>query len=76
MKKVIGYFLFVISFIAWAVIAVLPFLDLSLEMVATITTALIVGSEIAFYLSLALLGKEFVSKIKIFFNKFNYFRKK
>jgi hypothetical protein len=29
MKKVIGYFLFVISFLAWAAIAVLPFLNLS-----------------------------------------------
>ena len=69
MKKVIGYFLFVISFIAWAAIAALPFLNLSIEMVAAVTTILIVGGEVAFVLSIALLGKEFLEKLKIFFRK-------
>jgi hypothetical protein len=50
MKKVIGYILFVASFIAWAAIAVLPFLNLSIEMGAAITTGLIVGGEIVFFL--------------------------
>ena len=75
MRHVIGYFLFVLSFMAWAAIAILPFLNLSIEMAAAITTALIVGGEIAFVLSIALLGKEFLGKIKSFFNKFNFFRK-
>jgi hypothetical protein len=75
MKKVIGYFLFVLSFMAWAVIAILPFLNLSIEMSAAITTALIVGGEIAFVLSIALLGKDFLGKIKSFFHKFNFLRK-
>jgi hypothetical protein len=75
MRHVIGYFLFVISFLAWAAIAVLPFLNLSIEMGAAITTGLIFGSEIAFFLSIALLGKEFLGKIKSFFNKLNFFRK-
>jgi hypothetical protein len=42
---------------------------------AAITTGLIFGSEIAFFLSIALLGKEFLGKIKSFFNKLNFFRK-
>ena len=75
MKKVIGYFLFVLSLLAWAAIAILPFLNLSIEMAAAITTALIVGGEIAFVFSIALLGKEFSGKIKTFFNKLNFFRK-
>ena len=75
MKKVIGYFLFVLSFMAWAAIAILPFLNLSIEMGAAITTALIVGGEIAFVLSIALLGKEFLGKIKSFFKKLNFFQK-
>jgi hypothetical protein len=75
MRHVIGYFLFVLSFMAWAVIAILPFLNLSIEMSAAITTALIVGGEIAFVLSIALLGKEFLGKIKSFFDKFNFFQK-
>ena len=74
MKKLIGYFLFVISFVAWAAIAVLPFLNLSIEMGAAITTVLIVG-EIAFFLSIVLLGKEFLAKIKSFFIKINFLRK-
>ena len=75
MKNITGYFLFVLSFMAWAAIAILPFLNLSMEMGAAIATALIVGGEIAFVLSIALLGKEFLGKIKSFFHKFNFFRK-
>ena len=75
MKNTIGFFLFVLSFIAWVAIAILPFLNLSIEMGAAIATALIVGGEIAFVLSIALLGKEFLGKIKSFFNKLNFFRK-
>ena len=75
MKKVIGYFLFVISFLAWAAIAVLPFLNLSIEVGAAITTGLIVGGEIAFFLSIVLLGKEFLEKFKNLFRKFNFFNK-
>ena len=75
MRHVIGYLLFVLSFMAWAAIAILPFLNLSIEMAAAITTALIVGGEIAFVLSIALLGKEFLGKIKSFFDKFNFFQK-
>ena len=75
MKKVIGYFLFVLSFMAWAAIASLPFLNLSIEKSAALTTALIVGGEIAFVISIALLGKDFLGKIKTFLNRFNFFRK-
>jgi hypothetical protein len=75
MKKVIGYFLFVLSFMAWAAIASLPFLNLSIEKSAAITTALIVGGEIAFVISIAILGKELLGKIKTFLNRFNFFRK-
>ena len=75
MRNVIGYFLFVLSFMAWAAIAILPFLTLAIEMAAAITTALIVGGEIAFVLSIALLGKEFLGKIKIIFIKLNFFQK-
>jgi len=70
MKKIIGYIFFVASFVAWAAIAILPFLNLSVEMVAVVTTILIVGAEVAFILSIALLGKEFSEKLKIVFSKF------
>jgi hypothetical protein len=38
-------------------------------MVAAATTILIVGGEVAFVLSIALLGKEFLEKLKVFFRK-------
>ena len=68
-KKIIGYIFFVASFVAWAAISILPFLNLSIEMVAAVTTMLIVGGEVAFILSIALLGKEFLEKLKILFRK-------
>jgi len=45
-------------------------LNLSVEMVAAVTTILIVGAEVAFILSIALLGKEFLEKFKNFLRKF------
>jgi len=73
MKKIVGYFLFILSNIAWAAVATIPFLDLSIEMAATITTALVVGGEVAFLLSVALLGKEFLEKIKDYFKRVKTF---
>ena len=61
---------------AWAAIAILPFLNLTIEMAAAITAGLVVGGEVAFLLSIALLGKEFSAKIKDFFTKANSFFKK
>ena len=76
MRKAIGYCLFVLSFVAWITIAVLPFFNLSLSVVAAITTGLIIGGEVLFFLSVLLLGKEFLAKIKKFFQKFKKFYKK
>lgn len=70
MKIVIGYILFVASFIAWAAIAILPFLNLSIEMVAAVTAILFISGEVAFFLSIALLGKEFLGKFKILLCRF------
>jgi hypothetical protein len=69
MKKIIGNILFVASFIAWAAIAMLPLLSLSIEMAAAITMVLIVFGDIAFVLSIALLGKVFLEKMKIHIRK-------
>ena len=75
MKKAIGYSLFVLSFITWGAIAVVPFLDISIGMATAYTTGLLITGEIAFFLSMVLLGKEFVMKIKIFWAKLNVFQK-
>ena len=75
MKQAIGYSLFVLSFITWGAIAVVPFLDVSIEMATAYTTGLVIIGEIAFFLSMVLLGKEFLLKIKNFWVKLNVFQK-
>ena len=69
MSKAFGYFFVVLSFLPWAAIAALPFFDISIGMAAGITTGLIVGGEVSFFLGLALLGKEAWGRIKAAFRK-------
>ncbi len=69
MKKTIGYTLFILSWLAWGVIALLPFFDLSTAMVATITTIMLILGEVFFWISTLLLGSEFMVAIKSFFKK-------
>jgi hypothetical protein len=64
-----------LSFVAWAAIALLPFFDLSIAMASAITTGLIIAGEIAFYVSIVLLGKEFLIKIKNYFKNINLIKK-
>jgi len=71
MRKAFGYFFVVLSLLPWAAIAALPFFEISIGMAAGITTALIVGGEVSFFLGLALLGKEAWGRIKAAFNKTN-----
>lgn len=67
MVKTIGYIIFGISMLLWLMIPVIPFLGFSVGKAAGITTGLIIAGEITFYLSIFLIGKEFLVKIK---NKF------
>ncbi len=69
MKKTTGYILLVLSFVFWAVIAGLPFLDLSKGQIAGATTLLIILGEVAFFASIALLGKEAWQHIKAIFKR-------
>lgn len=63
------------SFVAWAAIAILPFFNLSIALASAITTGLIIAGEIAFYLSILLLGKEFFQKIKNYFKNIKLIKK-
>lgn len=69
MKKALGYVLMVLSFLPWAGIAALPFLDVSVGTAAGITTGLIVTGEVLFFAGLALVGKEAWEKIKAVFRE-------
>ena len=67
MRRILGCALFTLSFVAWAVIATLPFLDISVGLAAVITTGLVICGEVAFVASLALLGKDFWRKLYSYF---------
>ena len=67
MAKLAGYIIFGISCLLWGLILVVPFMGFSGGKIAGIATGLIIAGEITFYLSIFLIGKEFLVKIK---NKF------
>lgn len=69
MKKAIGYVLLVLSVVPWAVIALLPFLEISRGQIAAATTVLLVSGEVAFLAALTLLGKEAWQHIKAIFKQ-------
>lgn len=69
MVKLIGYIVFGISCLLWGMILVVPFLGFSAGKIAGITTGLIIAGEITFYMSVFLIGKVFLVKIK---NKFKF----
>jgi hypothetical protein len=67
MAKLAGYIILGISILIWLMIAVIPFLGFSVGEIAGITTGLVIAGEVTFYLSIFLIGKEFLVKVK---NKF------
>ncbi len=69
MKKMIGYILFILSFVVWGIIALLPFLDITKVQVASFTTILLIVGEILFWSSLLFLGKDFMQKLKEIFTR-------
>jgi len=72
-SKLLGYIIFGISMVFWALIAVVPFLGFSGAKIAGYTTGLIIAGEITFYLSIFLIGKDFLLKLK---KKFSFRKKK
>jgi uncharacterized protein YebE (UPF0316 family) len=69
MVKLIGYIILGISIVIWLLIPVVPFLGFSVGKAAGITTGLIIAGEITFYLSIFMIGKEFLVKIKNWFKR-------
>lgn len=69
MVKLVGYIILGISIVIWLLIPVVPFLGFSVGNATGIITGLIIAGEITFYLSIFLIGKEFLVKIKNKFRK-------
>ncbi|MHC1703899.1 MAG: transporter suffix domain-containing protein [Tenuifilaceae bacterium] len=64
MIKPIGYTLLGISCLLFLAIPVVPWLNISASQIALTTTILIIAGEVLFYLSIFLIGKSFLVKIK------------
>jgi hypothetical protein len=69
MAKLAGYIILGISILIWLMIAVIPFLGFSVGKIAGITTGLVIAGEVTFYLSIFLIGKEFLVKVKNIFRR-------
>jgi hypothetical protein len=63
-QKIIGFSILILSCILWGLILVIPFLHFSGSETAGLLAALIIAGEITFYLSILLLGKSIITKIK------------
>ena len=63
-KYYLGISLFIYSLIPMVVVAVLPFLGLSLAQAGTASVVFLASGEAAFYAAAALLGKEFLAALK------------
>jgi hypothetical protein len=65
-KKIIGYILFVLSFLMWLFPLFIKLFNLPIAQMAFLITLLIVLGEVFFVLSLVILGKAFWNNIKRF----------
>jgi len=70
--KIIGYSILLLSCLLWGLILIIPWMDFSKKEIAGIMTILIIAGEITFYLSIIILGKSILVKIK---SKLMFWRK-
>lgn len=76
MLKKIGIVLFVLSFVFYGLILLVPMLSVSLKIKTIITTSLVITGEIAFWSGGLILGKEVVKRYRSLFNPKNWFKTK
>jgi len=71
----IGIVLIAVSTLLFASLLIIPFLNISTEVKLSVTTIVVIVSEITFWTGGLLVGKEVVTKYKKYFNPLNWFRK-
>lgn len=76
MMKKLGFVLIILSFVLYGLILVVPFLEVTVALKASITTLLIIFGEVSFWVGGFILGKEFVSKYRKLFNVKNWYKGK
>jgi hypothetical protein len=60
----LGYLLLLVSILSWFALPVISFLSITIREKVAYSSALFIFAEITWWLSIPLLGKEFVEKIK------------
>lgn len=73
-RKKAGLILFGIVLFCWIAVPILPFFNFPYKII--IITSLLIGGEILFVITIALLGKEYWGRIKKAFRRFFRFKKK
>lgn len=61
-KRWLGIALFILSFVFYGCLLLVPFLPLSLEGKTTLSVLLVISGESSFWLSAIILGKEMIEK--------------
>ena len=74
--KKIGIALVILSCVLYGGLFVVPFIPCSVAAKAIISTSLVISGEASFWIGGIILGKEFVSKYRYYFNPINWFKKK
>ena len=62
MKRQLGFFLILLSFLFYGSLLLVPFISLSSEHKLLLSTAIVILGESSFWVAAILLGKELVSK--------------
>jgi hypothetical protein len=62
--RIAGYVILALSGLLWGLILVVPWLGFSKKEIAGIMTILVIAGEITFYLSILILGKSIIVKVK------------
>ncbi len=70
--KKLAVFCVVMSFVLYAMLPIIPFLNVNLTCKAAITTSFLAVSEVIWWLGVAILGKEVASKYRKFLNPKNW----
>jgi hypothetical protein len=65
--RLTGYIILIVSCILFLLIPVVPFLGFKAAKAAAVSTGLLIAGEILFYLSIFILGKSFLEKIRSWF---------
>ena len=71
----LGIFLIVLSSLLYALLIVIPFLDISVSIKLGITPIIVIVGEIIFWIGGVLVGKEFIMRHKKYLNPLNWTKK-